>query len=340
MTTELESVLAEAAQRLQVPGVAVGIWQEGKEEHAFWGVTSVENPLPIDEGTLFQIGSTTKTYTATALAVLAERGQLDFEAAVRAYLPELRLRDEATAAKVTVRQLLNHTAGWEGDLFLDTGFGDEALARYVEAMAELGQTLPAGRAASYNNAAVSLAGRVVERVTGETYEEALRELVLEPLGLEETHVHPLEVMTRRFAVGHAPGENGPRVMRQWNLARSATPAGGITSTVPDQLRYARFHLGHGGEGVLSTDARRALQRPTVDFHRSDLGDAVGTSWLLKEWGGAQLVGHGGSTNGQRSAFQMVPARDFAVTVLTNASAGARLHREVVAWVLRDRLDLA
>ena len=170
---ELEERLADAAGRHGVPGVAVGILRGGEEQYACYGVTSIENPLPVDEATLFQIGSNTKTYTATAAMRLVEQGRLSLDAPVRAYVPELRLKDESVAERVTVRQLFNHTAGWAGDHFLDTGFGDDALARYVESMAGLEQRSPLGAVASYNNASLCLAGRVIEKVTQTTYEAAL-----------------------------------------------------------------------------------------------------------------------------------------------------------------------
>ncbi|MFZ0215088.1 MAG: serine hydrolase domain-containing protein [Candidatus Dormiibacterota bacterium] len=339
---ELQDKLRETAERLGVPGVAIGIFDRGDERYAFTGVTSVDNPLPVDEETLFQIGSTTKTFTATALMRLQERGLVDLAAPVRTYVPELRLQEEDVARRVTVLQLLNHTAGWEGDFFHETGDGDDALAKYVEAMATLRQLQPLGGLASYNNAAVGLAGRVVEKVTGQTYEAAARELVLDPLGLEHSFFFPAEVMTRRFAVGHIEGEDGPRVAAPWRLPRSSTAAGALVSTAADQIRYARFHLGrgeaHDGE-ILRPQTRLAMQQPTGDFHGSAIADRVGVSWLLRRVGGVALVGHGGTTNGQLSAFQMVPDLDFAVTILTNATAGGRLHRELLAWVLEHYLGV-
>jgi CubicO group peptidase (beta-lactamase class C family) len=183
---QLRERLAEGAERLAVPGVAAGIYQAGREEYSFHGVTSIENPLPVDDGTMFQLGSIGKTYTATALLRLVERGELELDAPVRRYVPELRLKDEAVASSVTLLQLLNHTAGWQGDLMDDTGDGDDALARYVERMAGIEQEFPLGTAVAYNNASLSLAGRVIEKVTGRTYEQAVKELLFEPLGLEHS----------------------------------------------------------------------------------------------------------------------------------------------------------
>ena len=127
-------------------------------EYAFSGVTSVDHPLPVDAGTLFQIGSTGKTYTGTVIMQLVEQGRVDLAAPVRDYLPGFQLKDEAVAREVTVLQLLNHTAGWDGDFFEDQGEGDDALARYVARMDSIEQVTPLGDTASYNNASLAVAG--------------------------------------------------------------------------------------------------------------------------------------------------------------------------------------
>src|SRR5579871_6430404 len=138
---ELTAKLAQLAEQYEVPGSAAGILAEGEEVYAVSGVTSIEAPVPVDESTLFQFGSTGKTFTATAIMRLVELGRLDLDAPVRTYVPELKLKDEETAQKVTVLQLLNHSAGWDGDFFEDTGRGDDAIARYVALMDTLDQEI-------------------------------------------------------------------------------------------------------------------------------------------------------------------------------------------------------
>ena len=138
--TTLDAIWREHA----VPGVAIGLIADGEEWFASFGVTSVEHPLPVDADTLFQIGSITKTVTATALMRLVEQSRLDLDVPVRRYLPELRLRDEDVARRVTLRHLLTHHGGWFGDFFDDTGSDDDALARYVERLDTLEQLTPLG----------------------------------------------------------------------------------------------------------------------------------------------------------------------------------------------------
>src|SRR3954467_1099247 len=124
---QLKDGVAAVAEGLEVPGVSVGVFHAGEEHYAFHGVTSIENPLPVDDVTLFQFGSTGKTFTATAVMRLVEQGKVDLDAPVRTYIPELKLKDDDVAQRVTVLQLLNHTAGWAGDLMEDVGDGDDAL---------------------------------------------------------------------------------------------------------------------------------------------------------------------------------------------------------------------
>jgi CubicO group peptidase (beta-lactamase class C family) len=341
----LQDQVAELAAELEVPGVSVGIVHEGVEHYGYAGITSVENPLPVDETTLFQFGSTGKTFTATAMMRLVEQGKVDLDAPVRTYVPELTLKDEDVAAKVTVLQLFNHTAGWEGDMMDDTGNGDDALEKYVARMAKLEQVSPLGQTVSYNNASLSLAGRVIEKVTGTTFEKAITDLLLEPLGLTSTYFFPNDIMTRRFVVGHKKDADGITVARPWAMPRGGNPAGGLTANARDQVAWARFHLGDGtatdGSRLLSRQSLQRMQEPTFDMVGSALGDHVGISWLLAEVGGVRTVSHGGTMIGQYSEFTMVPDRDFAVISMTNCGPnGSEFNDKIVKWALAHYLGLS
>jgi CubicO group peptidase (beta-lactamase class C family) len=342
---QLGACVAEGVERLAVPGVAVGVYHAGQEQYACHGVTSMDNPLPVDERTLFQIGSIGKTYTATALLRLVERGLVDLDAPVRRYVPELRLKDEDVARSVTVLQLLNHTAGWQGDLLDNTGDGDDALARYVERMAGLEQEFPPGASVAYNNASLSLAGRIIEKLTGKTYEQAVKELLFEPLGLRNSFFFPNEIMTRRFSAGHTQRPDGTiTVTRPWGMARSANPAGGISADPADQIAWARFHLGDGrasdGTRLLGRELLERMQRPTVETPGSALGDAIGISWMLRDLDGVRLVSHGGDTIGHHAELVLVPDLDFAITSLTNCGPnGPQLNEELVRWALEAYLGV-
>lgn len=340
---ELCRFIEREMAHLHVPGVALGIVDGPETSTAGFGVTNVENPLPVNDVTLFQIGSITKTVTATAALRLVEQGRLDLDAPVRSYLPGLRLADEDVAARVTMRHLFSHTGGWVGDYFADFGNGDDALARMVAKMADLPQVAPLGRYYSYNNAGFYLAGRVLEVIAGQPYEALAKDLVLDPLGMRMSFFSAADCITYRVAAGHAAvySETGtPTVARPWWLARTAAPAGGIVSTVQDLLAYARFCFGDGsaasGERLLSPASLAFMQQPYVPAAN---GESVGVSWFIRDLAGVRLIRHGGGTKGQVSTFLVAPERQFAISVLTNSERGDELIQRVTRQVLHSYLDV-
>jgi CubicO group peptidase (beta-lactamase class C family) len=243
---KLSEFVEATTKKFKIPGVAVGVWASGKEAYACHGVTSVDNPLPIDQDTLFLVASVTKTFTATTLMHLVAEGKVELNAPVRRYIPELQLKDKQAADKVTVLNLLNHTAGFDWRVNADTGEGDDALERYVAKMAELKLIAPLGTRVSYSQAGYNLLGRIIEKVTGQTFEQAVDSLVFEPLGLSHSFFARDDIMTRRFAVGHNRGEEELlSIARPWRHSRGDNPGGGLASSVAELLRWARFHLGDG-----------------------------------------------------------------------------------------------
>jgi CubicO group peptidase (beta-lactamase class C family) len=339
----LDAKIEAAMAEYQIPGVAVGVYYQGQEYVRGYGVTNVDYPQPVDGDTLFRIGSTTKTFTGTTVMRLVEQGRLDLDAPVRTYLPGLRLADESVAARVTLRQCLNHSAGWLGDDHADFGRGADALTRYVASMAELPQLTPLGQVIAYNNAAVVLAGHVVETVAGQPYEDVVRAQVLDPLGLDHTYFFSDEIVGRSVAASHLLEDGRPMVApSMWWMPRTDHPTGGLISSARDQLRYARFHLSDGATAdpsVLSPAALRAMRSPLGPGGTLAVEiDGVGVTWWQHRTAeGVPVFQHGGDYNGQHSGFFFVPERDFALTVLTNSFSGPALTVELFYgdWALRQ-----
>jgi len=342
MTQEkLTEFVAATGKEFDIPGLAVGVLADGRETYVSHGVTSVDHPLPVDEHTLFHLASVTKTFTATALMRLVAEGRVDLTAPVRRYVPELVLADESAAERITVLNLLNHTAGLDWNL-IDTDEGHGSLAGFVAKLAGLPQIAPPGARASYSQAGYNLAGRVIEKVTGRPYEKALSTLVLEPAGLRNSFFGRDDVMVRRFAVGHNRADDGTlRFARPWTSwpagARGNNPGGGLASSTSDLLRWARFQLGDGG-GVLPAAALRRMREQTVELRSSTLGDGIGIGWFRRGVGGVRTIGHGGSGNGQFAELLIVPEHDFAVVSLANAGPdGYNANQAVVRWALEHYL---
>jgi CubicO group peptidase (beta-lactamase class C family) len=357
----LDAMVREAMTRYDVPGLVVGVLHEGREYTNGYGVTNLNAPYPVDADTLFQAGSITKTYTATLIMRLVEMDLVALDAPVRRYLPDLQLAAEAVAEQVTVRQLLNHTAGWFGDYYgppptdLEPTVwpwrGDDAVTRYVANMRYLPQLAPLGAMFGYNNAAVVLAGHVAEAVTGMSYEAALTELLLRPLGMDHAFLFAEEAISYPAAAGHTPGEDGAaEVNPLWGFPRCVHPTGGLILSMTDQLKYARFHLGDGR----AADGTRLLAPSLLAEMRTAGGPGMaaaitanaevygaGVGWALERIGGVQIVTHNGSWVGQQAVLALVPERPFAVAVFTNAvPAGERLHYEISTWALAEFAGLS
>jgi CubicO group peptidase (beta-lactamase class C family) len=272
---------------------------------------------------------------------LVERGRISLDRPVRAYLPDFATQDPSVAARVTVRQLLNHSAGWQGDYFEDTGQGDDALATYVGGMPKVPQLTPLGKVFSYNNAAIGVAGRIIEVVTGKPYEVAARQLVVDPLRLGHSRFFRSELDGFSVAAPHNIVDGKPVVEPSFDaMPRALHSIGGLISRTRDQLRYARYHLGHRDMPQLLSDrGRRAMQS-----HPGPGGTlfvelkGVGVGWMLRPTAqGPTVVQHGGDWNGQHSGFLFVPERDFAITLLTNSESGPLLVADLFAddWALQE-----
>jgi CubicO group peptidase (beta-lactamase class C family) len=342
----IETCIREQMGRWRVPGVAVGVLQDGQTTTRGYGVASIETEAPVRPDTLFQIGSISKVFTATLVMRLVGAGQLDLNTPVVAYLPNLKLADEAAQRAITLRHLLSHTSGIWGDYFDDFGHGDDALEKSIATYHTLRQMTPPGATWSYCNSGFSLAGRVIERMTGQPFEQAMRERVLAPLGLERSFYFAHEAITYPVAVGHTqvtPGADEHEVARKYPLPRCVAPAGGIISTVGDLLTFATFHLGDGtagtakGERVLSQSSLRTMQTPQATA--ANFADEYGIGWALRTVDGAVIVEHGGSTNGFQARLLLVPERHVALAILTNSSRGSALYRAVCREALEAYLGL-
>lgn len=323
-------------KRLKIPGVSIGIYHNGKEHVAGFGVTSLENPLPVTADTLFQTGSISKTFTGTIFMRLVEAGKIELDAPVYTYLPRFKMADEEVTEKVTIRHLLTHTGGWIGDYFNDYGNGNDALNKMVRAISKLEQVTSLGEVWSYNNAGFNIAGRVVEVVTKQHFERVAQEMLLDPLGLGMTFYFPDDVMiTHRFVVGHHKEGKKVKVSRPWAIGRAGAPVGGVISTVKDLLTYARFHMGDGqsasGEKILST---KSLEQMRTPLHPATGFDQIGLTWFIRNAEGLNIISHGGATNGQIAGLYFIPEKQFALAILTNGEDGRMITKTALKQALK------
>lgn len=339
----LAAELPALARKHQVPGVSVAVWVDGEQIEAATGVINSRTGVPVTPDALFMIQSITKIWTATAVLQLVDDGLVELDEPVRRFLPGLTTADPAASAEITVRQLLTHTGGFEGDLWSPTTDGPDALQRFVEDLVPTSdQHSRPGETFSYCNAGYGVLGRLVEVLRGTSYEQALRRFLLAPLGVAEVAFDADQALAWRTAIGHVrhTPDAAPTPTPVWAVMPRSNPAAGnqLAMSARNLLALGRLHLAEGlapdGRRVLSAEAVRAMRTPQVQ-HPASLGTDSwhGLGWFLPGRGG--LVEHGGDTIGVASALQTVPHRDVAVAVLTNADNGQSLISELLPPLLAD-----
>ncbi|MGA4843807.1 serine hydrolase [Streptomyces sp. G45] len=344
--------LADLATAHRVPGAVLGVLRLGPGDgasdevlQAHHGVLSTATGVGVTDDAVFQIGSITKVWTATLALTLVDEGKLDLDAPVADVLPELRLADPDVTRRVTMRHLLTHTSGIDGDIFTDTGRGDDCLERYVALLDGVRQNHPVGATLSYCNAGFSVAGRVIEKLTGRTWDEALRERLTAPLGLTRTGTLPEEALRWRTATGHlGDGAADPAPAPVWGLPRSTAPAGAVSASAADVLAFARLHLTGGlapdGTRLLSERGAALMAAHQADIPDRDwLGDSWGLGWIRFDWDGHRLYGHDGNTIGQSAFLRVLPEQGLAVTLLTNGGNARDLYQDLFRELFADLADV-
>jgi CubicO group peptidase (beta-lactamase class C family) len=329
-----------------VPGASLAVLADGEVTALATGVLHTGTGVEATTDSLFQIGSITKVYTATVLLRLVDQGLASVDTAVAEILPEFRVADPQVSRRVTLRHLLSHTSGINGDFSHDTGRRDDCLASYVQDCADLTQVHPLGATFSYCNAGYVIVGRVIEALTGMVWDQALAEQLVAPLGLAHTWTLPEDVLRFRAAMGHltSSADDHPQPAPSWMLPRSDGPAGLVCATAAD-VAFARLHLDHGsapgGTRLLAASGVAEMQRPQVAVpnpHR--MAQHWGLGWALSDWGGRRVLGHDGDTIGQSAFLRVVPDAGVAVVLLTNSDQTRAFSQEVFTELLGELCDLA
>ncbi|MFI7538564.1 serine hydrolase domain-containing protein [Streptosporangium sp. NPDC049376] len=336
---DLQGWIDRAAERHGVPGAAVAVGMGDQLAEAATGVVNLDTGVEATVDSLFQIGSVTKTWTVALVMQLAGEGLVDLDEPVRRYLPEFGVLDAAASESITVRQLLSHTGGFDGDLFEDTGRGEDAVAKFVAFMrGNARQVSGPGELFSYCNAGYCALGALVAKLRGRTWEAAMRELLIDPLGARHMALYAEEAIMFRAAVGHV-GEP-LRVSPRRQLPQSNAPAGSTPSAAPrDLVRFGRMLLADGvaadGTRVLPSGTFAEMRRPQVTLPR--LGERYPAAWglglMLFDWDGEAVVGHDGSTPGQSAIWRIVPGRGLVLAVHANGGHTSAFIDEVLAEIL-------
>lgn len=332
-----------AMDSLAVPGAAVAIVRDG--EVVFlegFGLRNVDASLPVTAQTQFAIGSSTKAFTAAALAALIDDGALDWDTEVASLLPSFRLYDPVATAQMNVVDLLTHRSGLpRHDLlwYASTFDRRELFGR----LRHLEPSEPFRAQWQYQNLMYLVAGVLAEEISGQSWEDVVRQRLFNPIGMTEAGFS-VDQMQRQpnFA---SPYSGGRRSIESMDFRRidAIGPAGSINASIQDMARWVQFNLGDGtvdGQRVISTSALRAMHRPHVVITgQTGLEEApylmYGLGWFVEPYRGHRMIHHGGNIDGFSALVGFLPDEQIGVVVLTNKN-GSPLPRAVMMTAF-DRL---
>jgi CubicO group peptidase (beta-lactamase class C family) len=325
----LDDYVNKAMKEWEVPGIAVAVIK-GDEVVLVkgYGVKKIGDPAPINERTLFAIGSSSKAFTAASVAMLVDEGKVKWDDPVTKYLPGFEMYDPYVTRELTVRDLLTHRSGLQRGDFLWYGTEldrDEILkrTRYLKPSWSLRSTF------GYQNLMYLAAGQLIARVSGKSWDEFIRDRFFTPLGMtaSSTSINAFKT-ANNVATPHARVEEKVTAI-PWRNIDNIAPAGSINSNVVDMAQWVRLQLGagtfqnqklisaaqvkemHAAQTVIRFEPPFSMFYPDAHFLNYGLG------WFLSDFRGRKLVEHGGAIDGMRAQVAMIPEEKLGLVVLGN-----------------------
>ena len=345
---DFSDTLDASVEHWHVPGCAAAVvnhsglvWCDSS------GVRDVERRLPFMSGTLFEIASLTKAFTAACLGILVDRKALAWNAPIHTYLPGFALLDAEATETITVRDILSHQTGLPRHDAVWSGRADMTGPAIMESLRFLEPSCPPRTRFQYQNMMYAVTGLIVEALDGRTWRDFLQSELLDPLGMERTRLsRKTGLLTGDYAMPYRVQDDTPVRMSFERIAEGLAPAGCIVSTVEDMGRWLAFHLGDGmadGHRLLSPETLAFLHEPAIAVTGdercfvglSEFGeDSYCMGWHAQSYRGHRMLHHSGANDGLTSLALLFPDDDLGVVVLTNSDDS--LQRVPVALMAADR----
>ncbi|MBW2961900.1 serine hydrolase [Mesonia aestuariivivens] len=334
---KLDKVIQNSLETFEVPGISVGIIKDGKIVYAEGhGVRSLKNNKPMTKETLVGIASNSKGFTCFSLAMLVDEGKLDWDDKVRKYIPEFKMPDAFVTEEFTIRDLVTHRSGLglgAGDLMFFPEGSDFTIEDVIANMSKQDQKSAYRSSFKYNNNMFIIAGEVLHRVSGLTWEEFIEQRILQPVGMKNSKASYSRVTDKSNIIDAHTRTEGEVIHIPHDWSDLANPAGGIMSNVSDMLTWAEFLMNDAvtkkGERLLSEEQMHnlwQLQTPLPvskenDYNTHFSGYSLG--WFVSDVnGGYKQVSHTGGLLGTVTQFTMIPELDLGIVVLTNQMVGS------------------
>ncbi len=346
----VDRTVERARREFDVPGIAVAVAKDGRVVlEKGYGVRKLGEAAPVTPESLFRIASNTKAFTTAALAMLVDEGKIRWDDRVIDHMPEFQMYDPYVTHEMTIRDLLVHRSGLglgAGDLMFwpATDFTRDQIIRRLRFLK------PASSFRSryaYDNLLYLVAGQMIPRITGKSWEEFVRERIFEPLGMTHTNAStPQLVAAADVATPHALADGKLVALAQTNHDNNA-PAGSINSCAADLAKWMIAQLGRGvypgGRLFSEAQSKEMWSAQTIlPIEDSPKGapavlrpmfSAYGLGWMLRDWRGKKMVYHTGSLAGYVSRTTLIPELGLGVVVLTNQEATAA--HAAIAYTIVD-----
>jgi len=326
--------------RDQIPGVAVGVVERGHLVFARgFGYRDVDKHLPVTPDTLFPLGSCSKTFTATAIALLADEGRIALDTPVRTYLPDFSLKDPVASATLTTRDLLTHQSGLSRhDLFwYQAPFSRDELYGRLRFLEPSGPPRTQWR---YNSLMFVVAGRIVEKVSGESWESFVESRILFPLNMRRTLLSAEEMETDSdHASPYAMREGSVQKIPMLKRLSAIAPAGAVQTSVRDLARWLTFHATRS-PALLGEGMWRELHRPQAEMPAPDQPEVqhryYALGWIHESYRGHPLVVHNGAIDGFTVHLGFLPETGQGLILLMNRDLATEALM-ALAYSAYDRL---
>ena len=332
----------------KVPGASVAIIRNDSVIYAKgYGVREVGKTTPVDERTIFAIGSSSKAFTSAAVAMLVDSGKVSLDAPAAAYLPNFQLYDPYASKEITVRDLLSHRSGLaRGELlWYGAEYDRDEILRRVR---WLQPSWSFRSRFGYQNIMYLAAGQIVARAVNTTWDDFIEQRIFQPLGMREssTSVNALEEMPN-VARPHAIVNDTVRAV-PYRLIDNIAPAGSINSNAVEMAQWVRLHLNDGkfdGKQIISKRMVDEMRTPQIVIPGGGGGNqnpsahltAYGLGWFLSDYEGRLLVQHGGNIDGMTALVGMLPEEKFGIVILSNMN-GSTLPSAIMLRAVDHQLE--
>lgn len=338
-STQIDSLVNATLKAFDVPGISVGVIKDGKLIHAKgYGVRSITNNLPVDENTLFGIASNSKAFTATALAMLIDSGKLNWDDKVTDYIPEFQMFDPYVTREFTIRDLLTHRSGLglgAGDLMFFPDGGNFTRKDVIHNLRFLKPVSSYRSQFDYDNNLYLVAGEIITKVSGLSWEEFIEQKIMQPLGFKTSTASYDRVKNNKNIIdAHAPADGKlVQIPHDWNPIVNA--AGGIVSNITDLSKWLLFQLNNGvlpnGKRLVSAQNQLEMQQMQTIIPVGAGGPynthfyGYGLGWFISDVKGYKQISHTGGLAGTVTQTTIIPEIGLGIIVLTNQQQGVAFN---------------